>query len=750
MNPWALVLLIGGGVGQGGGLPPLPPPLDANESLVAAAAAMQSSPDPASRHEAARAVLAALPKAKPKAVATFLQGATGGGAFPDDFDLTPAWRRLEARWPNLRSWLSSELRTPSQDSVALLGTVRAVGFLEASEVELVEAIAAQLQDSRFSEAARLALQRVTRHEFLDRKAFNDWWATARDQGRENWLVDSLDAATLRELALWRRILAQDASASLDAIASPFSAVRALGLDRLSALAGSADAPSAAGALRDAFYAERVASLRRAILPLVPQFHSGADAMGLLNQALGAVDPRERVEAARALIRIHPPEEARSGLVSHLKRIYFAETGPSDIPEFRSALLSGLRELAPTFAREAEHDSDITLVLVRALDCELDRATRTRVYHAVAALGWSEFADVLLPRAADVAQAVEERSDALDALVRAGPEGPARQRTLALLHELLGDEALDYRAIQCLRFMKAPESAPFLAQRLASGGESFVLQVTLQALAALPADATALAPLLAFEPTEDLRESLVRAIQVHVGGEPSRLQLAARQLFGRGDPALAVALVEGFSREGLSAEDADAVDRELTLILADWLLSDGVGNGRASRVDSTASRLRRRSQLEPAEASWPLRLARLEGLRGQPEAACDAWELVFLRWSGGTGFAESATALVIEAAASALDAERRAFGLGLLPEENGLTPDQAAQVTRLRSALEALPDPALEEEESDAFQARPGELRGDPPPEEKPVEQPEENSTELPEEVPVETKPQESPESPERS
>lgn len=730
MNPWALVFLLVGGAGQGGELPPLPPPLDADEALVAAAAALQASPDPAARREAARAVLAGLPEAKPKAVAVFLQGATGSNAFPADHDLTPAWRRLDARWSNLRSWLSTELRTPSQEATSLLGAVRAVGLLEAAEVELVEAIAAQLQDPRFSEAARSALQRVTRREFLDRKAFNDWWATAREQGREVWLVDSLDAASLRELALWRRILAQDASASLAAIASPLSSVRALGLERLPALAGGADAPSAAGALRDAFYAERVASLRRAILPLVPQFHSGGDAMGLLNQSLGAVDPLERVEAARALIRVNPPEEARSGLVGHLKRIYFNETGPSDIPEFRSALLSGLRELAPTFANETEHDSDITLVLVRALDREEDRPTRSRVYHAVAALGWSEFAEVLLPRAADTSQAVEERSDALDALVRAGPEGAARERTLTLLHGLLGDEALDYRAIQCLRLLKAPESAPHLAQRLASGGEPFVLQVTLQALAALPADATALAPLLAFEPTEDLHESLVRAIQVHVGGAPGRLKFAARQLFGRGDPALAVALVEGFSRLGLSAADADAVDRELTLILADWLLTDGVGNGRAARVESTASRLRRRSQLEPAEASWPLRLARLEALRGKPEAACDAWEMVFLRWSEGTGFSESATALVIEAANMALAAERRSFGLGLLPEEDGLTPEQVTEVRRLSHALEALPDPALEVEEDDAFQARPGDLRGDPPPEE-PTPEPEVSAQEVP-------------------
>ncbi|MCH2111683.1 MAG: hypothetical protein MK213_02410, partial [Planctomycetes bacterium] len=666
---------------QGGGAPPLPPALAQQEPLQNALRALEATTDPAARREAAQVLLEALPGAKPRAQACFLMLVDAHHAFPAEVSLRGSWDRLTKEHEQVLVFVAETLRDDS-DQALLQGALSAAGHLRMSTPALVETVAARLNEPAHAGFARRSLFQITRHEFVDGNAFGDWWTTAREQGREEWLERALDRAGGRELQLWKETLAADPSASLRAVRSNVRAVRALGFEAMPGL--QADDVSG-NTLREVFYSERDTELRRALVGLIPQFLLGAEAMALLDQALEAADSGERLQAARVLLRVRPAEEARTGITRHLTRVYVTrEQGVGDGPAFRSALLGGLQELAESLAG-GEADPQISLILVRAFDREPDAGVRSQAYEAVGALGWSEFTDVLLPRALNENLPAPERSAALDALTRLASHSGPSERLLQVLHDLLVDESLAYRAVQCLAQLNAAESVEPLTLALSSANEEFLVDAILNALTGLPSSEAGVDGLLRHASPVDGHEPYVSALIQQVGPALESFQRSLSVLQEQGQWRTAFRLLEAFPRGELSEADAAPLHLAHARVLARWILRDGLEQVGATRVADAVTRVTQAGAVEPESSEWPILEARLERLRLDPAASFSAFQRALaLQLEDADTWP-----LRMEAVEVAAAAKLQGAGLALLEQGGAVPPSFQAAVDALRAQFEAL-------------------------------------------------------------
>ena len=602
-------------------MPPLPPPLDQNVEAAAAVQALSGGFESEQARAAAAEILGLLGQAEPVAQANFLVQVVGHEAFPKNVGITAAWRRLSGSWPELEGWLMAALLR-DEDRFELNGALAAIGYLELSNPTMIEATAARLSEERSAEYVRRALFNITRHEFPDAGAFNSWWATARQTKRAAWIAQAFDAAHAREIKLWGKILALDPGAALEAGKSPLRGVRKLAFGTMAEYPQvvEGDYSPAAEALRDAFYQESDPELRRDLISLIPRFHLGAEAMSLLDQALEASAPGERLAAARSLIHVRPVELARVGVVRHLRRVYVQEEGVGNRPEFRSALWNGLREVAEAWSG-GDADNELSLVLVRALDREPNQQTRNDVYKATGALGWPQFMEVLLPRANDDELTAEERSSAMAAMTSIAVAGGEREQLLEILHRMLNHHELRYRSVQCLRDLKDQRSASPLAIQLAYVEEDFVLRAILAALAELPRSADAIKGLLAYRPAAEFEDDYVKALASQVGTEDSDLVRSVATGMEKKDMLrIAFRLLDGFPRTELAAASSAALERDYARVLAKWLLQAELDGGQIARAEDALARLAQLEEDEPKEGIWPFLQVKLSLKLERPDDA----------------------------------------------------------------------------------------------------------------------------------
>jgi len=596
------ILLLG--LAQGPELSILPPPLNADAEVLNAVEVLATNGNMESSRAAVQVLLKALPAATANAQAEFLCVALGNSVFPKGTDLSSTWLRIDSEWPELFNYLDNTIRSEN-DLAKLNGALLAAGSLNYSSVSMVEAIAARLNEVDSAEFSREALFSLTRHEFSGAEQFNKWWSTARNLSRATWLAQAYDSAHQRELELWAKLLAVDSSATLSASRSTIGGVRALAFTRMSELPpeSTGEQSEIAKAVLAAFYSEHLPELRQDLIALIPRFLAADNAIPLLDQALEAKGAGERLAAARALVLVRPVEFARDGVSRHLRRVYvLSESGePSDSPQFRSSLWSGLREVAKSWNTA---DSDLSLVLVRALDLEPNQQTRNDIYAASGALGWQELIAVLLPRAGDEELATEERSSALGALTRISLSSGESEDVLAVLHGLLAHEKLRYRAVQCLSELKSTTSAAPLASQLGQPMEDFVQQAILSALSDLPSSTEAIVSMLRFSPAEKFAASYVSALVNQVShSNPEMFSSVVRGLEEKSQFALALKLLDAPLQTEIDELEVQIRARIYSRILALWLLQDQLPKGAENRIEDCRSRLQQQLNQDSENPAW---------------------------------------------------------------------------------------------------------------------------------------------------
>lgn len=702
------------GIGQGPGLPPLPQELAANDAVAVAARAFEKAEGDEARQAAAGVLLAALGQADPALQAAYLMACDGAGAMPPGADLAGAWRRLAQAWPKADGAVLAVLRqSESSDRASLRGAIRAAGYLQIGLPVAVQAIAPQLDQPDTGADARAALRRITGSEFASWQEFSAWWEAVGQHGdRAAWLREVLDASLPREVALWRALLGLDAPAALRAIESPLAEVRRLGFEAMKTLP--VDTAGAAAALRTAYRNERDPLLRVAVVSLIPRFLQGQEAGSLLDLAMTSPLPAEQLEALKSLARLKPPEEARAGVLRSLTQVYGPPESPVGSAAFRTELLVTLPKVfagsngasgAAAPPAEDPSDSELTLLLVRALDREMDPRVRPSLYLALGALRRPAFFDLLRDLARDETRDVADRSNALDALTQIGVANQRRSDLLALLHPLLAhaESTLRYRALRCLVLVGDKTSLPDLNSRLAEEGDAKLRSELLRAFRSFGEVATpeALDPLLRYQPSSEDYLSHKDSLLVQIGPDAAKLRHAIGALVERRSWQLAKDLLDAYPRDGLAEETLGWLDRESTLVTAEWLLGGKLENGRLRDAEILAGQLAERIAAEPAESVWSVLLARLQERRGDSLAAFAAYRGALStagldasqRWPLTLSAVRIAAALAPQGGAVAADA------VALLDAAGDPPSDLADEVERLRAALApgAEGEPPLAEE-----------------------------------------------------
>lgn len=620
---------------QGGGLA-LPQSLAEQPEATAAWATLSDSKSEAGAKSAAGAVLleqlSALP---PAAQLPFLMEAEGLGLMP--MSLRATYRNLAIVWPALEARILETLVLPAgQNDALLLGAIHAAGDLATSNAAMLEQLASLLEAPAFRADARRALYQLTRKEFSSQEVFLDWWATAKERGRESWLEEAAESSARRELDDWRRRLQAGGQPAeiLAGVIHPRQQIRSMAYVALRSLdfAG-LDAETrgqVAIALRSALQQESDALLRIELLALVPQVLQDREALNPLLHSLQYGVPEEQVAAARYLQLLEPEEIAWEGILRGLEGAYPASVeGPSGPVPVRMALWSGLGTLILRGA--APNPETLEQQMNAALSVETDRAVRGHILSAVGRFGRPSFLEVLRPIVTDVEADEADRSDALVAMTGIVEHMQDPGQLLPLLTDLLDDHKplVRRRAIESLRRLKFAEGPMLLVQRLPLESEVVLQKEILSALAEKQV-AGIVAPLAAFDPAPPLREAYGRALVAQVGSDFETLKTVNQAMAQRGDVDFAFQIVRGFPTDGLDEAQVKEKERLYAVAVSERLLVVGVDNGNSSFADDAVALLQGLNSAEPQSLEWPVYLVELQLMRGEVAPALTVMQELALR------------------------------------------------------------------------------------------------------------------------
>ncbi|HEX9792579.1 MAG TPA: HEAT repeat domain-containing protein [Planctomycetota bacterium] len=724
----------------------MPAPLARDAALAADARSGLTHGDAAHRRDAAVRILEQLPQADPLAQADYLLLTGGSARIPDDL-LGPAWERLAAEWPGAEPYLLRVLAEPEGSApTRLAGAVLAAGSVSWRESDLtgvVGWIGGLLDDPDQTSVARRSLERLTLRDFRNGAEFHAWWDTdgARSRSQKEWWREAALRHRDETVQLWRRrVRSGKADDLLPALASSLLEVRRLGLDGLKTFvldpAKTEETDRARAALRDALAQETQPELRARLIELVPRFFTASAAAGILDAALDASAPGERVAAARAMQTLPDPALAAPVVAARLAAVYAVPgvrtlAGP---PEFRLALVGATEALERRFADSAAaagggnngtgngagNGVDSTQgtpdgsdergaaaeafrlraadLLAKALEREDELQVRRRLYEAAARVGGAESAPLLFGYARDAARGASDRAGALVALSRVADQLSDSSELLDLLHELIGHPSpeMRYQVLLSLRPLGAPASAPYLGGRLSLESDPGLKQELLRVLGDLK-DGAGLEPLLSVPPPAadqaQTRSLYLAALHSQVGADPVRLDAALLALEEQADPgmaawSLAFAVVDGFPRENLSETAALHLEGQTARTLANWLLEEGGAyeNGRRARALDAVSRLGDMATRQTDRVEWPLLQAKLlERLGDRPADSFAAWKAVFERTAAVEGRAPHWQA-ALAGAAAALAADLPAEGLALLQAAGAPPEGRAQEVATLNESL----------------------------------------------------------------
>jgi len=680
------------------GGPELPTALQSDPRAVAAWAVICSEADALARREAARELLERLTIVPAEERYAFLLACEGEELLLADTGA--AWCILAAEWPEARVRIASLVRDEHRvDAADLSGALRAAGWLGLAEPALVEAVAARLHAPRTVAAARFALTRITGREFAQAEDFRAWWLDARLLRREDWLAAALEEERARALQRWEELLARDPAWGLAAARDPAAAVRRLGyaaLRRMEPPAGLPADSAPAAVLREALARESEPELREQLIPLVPRFLAGEDAIAALDTALASTREPERLCALAQLPALGAPQAAWERIWREMWRAYPLDGRPPLAgTEFRMSLWNALHQIlaqdaafAPSLAA---HETGLLLALLESLESE--SAVRGRIYAVAGRLGQDPLQRALLRHAAASARPLADRTAALEAaaslVLRAGRPADLR----AILPALLADPAAEVRASavrSCARLGDL-QDLELLAARLGSETEPALVGDLLKALRERASPAI-LASLLAAAPPLEQEAEFGRALQAQIREDFTILERVVATLLARGRADSAYALAYGFRRESLSAEALEAHDRMLARTQTAWLTRGGIGTANAARAQDALAFLGDLERRWPQQEEWPRLQAELAQEMGRTDAALAALE----RWLVYPGVERAAmwpVGLRVARSAATLGIFERGWNLleSLGPPPAALA-EEAAQVRALFPAR-AVPPPS---------------------------------------------------------
>lgn len=606
---------------QGGG-PELPEALKVNPAVTEAWASLQNPAiEAAQRNDASTLVLQNLLVLSAAEQWAFLLAADGQGLLRSG--LRNHYRQLAKDWPALEARILETLALPSgQDDASLIGAIHAAGSLATSNTVLIEQLATLLGNPNRSSDVRMALVNLTGREFGTQRDFLEWWAVSENLGREAWLESQREIEQERELADWRRRLQGSTAISevLYGVRHPRQPIRVMAYEALRRLdfqaLDEATNQQVADALRSALSEENDASLRIALLALVPQVLQDREAVTLLIGALKFGVDEERLAAARYLQLVEPVDVAWEGLLRGLDGVYPKDQeGPAGQVAVRQALWSGLGSLAERVSAtdSARLDAQIQV----ALAVETARPVRAYILSAIRRLGGANYLDVLLPLAMDTETSEVERSEVLVAMTGVAERHLELNTLQEILPALLADPQPQVRreAIASMRKLKVANAQLLMVQHLEAETEVVLQKSMLAVIGASKAEGV-LEPLLNFTPSPTLREAYGKALVVQIGSDFARLDVVSARLVERFDREFSFLVVRTFPLEGLTAEQRLELDRKHATAVWEWLMLKGTDNGNASYAADAVTRLRDLMALEPESLDWPVYLIEIELQRGQ--------------------------------------------------------------------------------------------------------------------------------------
>jgi hypothetical protein len=688
--------------------PVLPPTLQQQPEVVAAYQTQLQGQNPEARRAAAQLVLDELPKAEVAAQADFVLGLFAAADFPADL-LPKEIQRIYSEWPLLEQRIEDILRSAEGENLDLIpGAIKAAGLLELERPGLVESIGARLNQEQYQLLASQSLELITRHQFRTLESFHDWWKTARDLGRIDWMAQALDEALQAELDLWRRLLVLDPNSAMEAIDALRKEVRGLGYEALARLEISAE-PGAPPALeieafRNAFDAETDTELRVRLLQLVPRFFQGQEAIGFMEEALASGQRMEKESAARLLQEVRPVELALESTVKHLDQAYqtFAN-GHAGTPLMRQSLWNSLVSLG----RSKTEAMDPLLVGLdqifhNAFTQEVASNVLPQVYQAVGLLGGDEFFRFVQPRIAIQTLSIQERQDALEAVIQLAQRFDKVDDFLETgLVAILNNEVSEirYKALKSAGKLKHPKCTILLLQRLAVEPEEALKRELLKESRVARASG-AVDLLLQFTPPNFWNEYR-GALQAQIGGELVLAQQAILAMAERKDWEMAWRLMGAFNAPTDAAPEQLATYVALqTRVQAEWvIIREPKPKADDPEVVKALRMLLIQRQGQPLSPVWSELEGRLRTMLGEHAAAFEAFSAAIAQTPSGPEYDLLALSAVRAADAAGLVEKASQFVAALQP----LAGDEAkAELASFKSKFDEavaikVPTPAVDGE-----------------------------------------------------
>ncbi len=660
---------------QGANWPTLPPALQQKPEVVAAYQEKLKGQDPEARRAAAQLILQELPQAELAAQADFVLGLYHADDFPTDL-LPGEMQRIYAAWPNLEQRLIDILRSPEGENLELIpGALIAAGQLQMSNPALVESIGARLNQSAYQAEASAALEAITRHQFRTLEAFHDWWKTARELNRIDWMAMALDQALQSELSLWRKLLEADPDSALNAVEHLRKEVRSLGYEALARIAANGNnghVPTfEIGSFRKAFDGETDSELRVQLLRMVPRFFQGAEAISFIEEAMAGHSTPEMEEAASLLIEIQPPQLALETSVKYFQLAYQPlANGNAGTARMRQSLLAGMTSLAANQAVDLkECQPKINATFPIALEQEKADEVVPHLYKAVGLLGDEHFLLTMLGRVSSADRSIEHRQAALEATIQVAQRF---NQVDAFLDQYMADllsnqtSAIRYKAMKAGGKLKHQKFTILLLNRLLVEPEEGLQRELLKVSRAMRASG-AVDLLLKFEPPvfwNEYRE----ALHTQIGSDLALVQQALQVMVARRDWEMAWRLMSEFPLPAEAKPEALAPFRALQAqIQAEWVMAQEPQR-KADDPDvlRAINLLKAQSEAEPASSVWPELQGRMSTMLGQHADAFHAFQIAIQKMQAGPAYDAIALNAVRAAEAAGLWQEASQFVSALQP------------------------------------------------------------------------------------
>jgi hypothetical protein len=703
--------------GQGANWPVLPPALQQRPEVVAAYQEQLQSQDPEARRAAALLVLEQLPQAELAAQADFVLELYATSDFPAD--LLPAeMRRIYLAWPQLEQHLIDVLRSPEGENLERIqGALIAAGQLELASPALVESIGARLNQPAYQVAASTALEQITRHPFRTLESFHDWWKTARDLNRLDWMAQALNKAQQAELQLWRKLLEADPNMALGAIDDLRKEIRSLGYEALARIAANAKNGKVPNfeiaSFRKAYDAETDSALRVQLLRMVPRFFQGAEAIGFVEEAMASHSNIEKECAASILLEVRPQQMALEASVKYFQQAYQPlANGKAGTPVMREALVTSMISLARSQAVDlVESQPKINETFPIALEQEKADDVVPHLYEAVGLFGEEHFLLTMLGRVSSTDRSIGQRQAALEATIQIARRFNKVDSFLdEFMADLLANETsgIRYKAMKAAGNLKHEKCTILLLQRLMNEPEEGLKRELLKVSRAMRASG-AVDLLLKFEPPVFWNEYR-DALEFQIGGDLPLIQQSLNVVVARQDWELAWRLMRAFPLPADATPEMLAPFRALQAqIQAEWVLAlEPKPKADNPDVLEAISMLQSHRQADGSNSLWPQLHGRVLTLLAQHADAFLAYTDAIGKTEQGPGYDALALDAVRAAEAAGLLEEASQFMAGLKP----LAGEKAqAELATFRSKIDkavAASKPVAAETESE------GEVKATPP------------------------------------